>query len=262
MAAIIVNIIDTFDQWRKKTNDISLVMGDFSSLKPSESSLVRAINTNYTNIGSLETLSTDEISNLVGAINEVDNHTDINTINIGDLNDLYTIDKSSVVNAIDEVINNIGDLTSLTTDDKTSIILAINEVDSHTDNNESNIGELNTLTTDFVNDLVGAINEVDSHTDTNESNIGDMIFDGSESTLTDAINEAYNNTLVIGNLPSLTTDDKTYIVSAINEIDANTNTNESNIGTMDTLETLDKTSLVNAINEVSGDVIVMALLLG
>lgn len=54
----------------------------------------------------------------------------------------------------------------------------------------------------------------------------------------------------IGTLASLTTTNKTDLVSAINEVDANSKANATNIGTLSNLETSNKTTIVNAINEV------------
>lgn len=60
----------------------------------------------YTKIGDMTTLTTDEKTTLVGAINEVDEHADANKAEI-------------------------GDRSELTTDEKTTLVRAINEVDSH-----------------------------------------------------------------------------------------------------------------------------------
>ena len=73
------------------------------------------------------------------------------------------------------------------------------------------------------------------------------------------------NTTNIGTLSSLTTTDKTDLVSAINEVDGNCDTNAGNIstlntqvgantgniGTMANLNTTEKTNLVGAVNEVN-----------
>ena len=53
----------------------------------------------------------------------------------------------------------------------------------------------------------------------------------------------------VGTLSSLTTTDKTDIVSAINEVDDHADTNTNNIGTLSSLTTTVKTDLVSAINE-------------
>ena len=60
----------------------------------------------YNKIGDMKTLTTDEKTTLVGAINEVDEHADSNKAEI-------------------------GDRSELTTDEKTTLVRAINEVDSH-----------------------------------------------------------------------------------------------------------------------------------
>ena len=89
-------------------------------------------------IGNLDTLTTNDKSSLVNAINEVDSHADTNSTNIGALN-------------------------NLTTDNKSSLVNAINEIDSHADTNSTKIGTLNNLTTDNKSSLVNAINEVDTN---------------------------------------------------------------------------------------------------
>lgn len=62
----------------------------------------------YAKIGDMTTLTTDEKTTLVGAINEVDEHADANKAEI-------------------------GNRSELTTDEKTTLVRAINEVDSHAD---------------------------------------------------------------------------------------------------------------------------------
>ena len=54
----------------------------------------------------------------------------------------------------------------------------------------------------------------------------------------------------IGNLSTLTTDEKTTIVDAINEVDAHSDANKAEIGNLSALTTDEKTTLVGAINEV------------
>ena len=57
----------------------------------------------YSKIGDMTTLTTDEKTTLVGAINEVDAHADANKIEIGDLSELTTDEKTTLVGAINEV---------------------------------------------------------------------------------------------------------------------------------------------------------------
>lgn len=74
-----------------------------------------------------------------------------------------------------------------------------------------------------------------------------------------AIKEVDKN---IGKVSTLTTDEKTNLVSAINEVDENANTanetandNKTNIGVLSTLKTSVKTSIVNAINNLYDSII-------
>ena len=57
----------------------------------------------YAKIGDMSTLTTDEKTTLVGAINEVDAHVDANKAEIGDLSGLTTDEKATLVGAINEV---------------------------------------------------------------------------------------------------------------------------------------------------------------
>ena len=86
----------------------------------------------YNKIGDMKTLTTDEKTTLVGAINEVDAHADSNKAEI-------------------------GDRSELTTDEKTTLVRAINEVDSHAntaqqaaDNAQSSADEANARLDDAV----------------------------------------------------------------------------------------------------------------
>ena len=55
----------------------------------------------------------------------------------------------------------------------------------------------------------------------------------------------------VGDLTTLTTTDKTDVVSAINEVKTEANTNATNIGDLTDLTTTDKSNLVDALNEVA-----------
>ena len=57
----------------------------------------------YAKIGDMTTLTTDDKTTLVGAINEVDAHADANKAEIGDLSGLTTDEKATLVGAINEV---------------------------------------------------------------------------------------------------------------------------------------------------------------
>ena len=95
----------------KEDNNISLAQ------RPEQKSVVGAINDLGTltgqaqdtaddairKIGDLSTLTTDEKTTIVGAINEVDAHADANKAEIGDLSALTTDEKATLVGAINEV---------------------------------------------------------------------------------------------------------------------------------------------------------------
>ncbi len=113
---------DTFTQWKDKCNVVFTEIGDGSLLTSDVTSdLVAAINgvdddvkTGFTSIGTLSSLTTSNKSNLVGAINEVDSHADTN---------------AATISVIETNIGTIGNLDTSATD----LVNAINEL--HTDTN-------------------------------------------------------------------------------------------------------------------------------
>ncbi len=68
-----------------------------------------------------------------------------------------------------------------------------------------------------------------------------------EKYVSDAVSEVETG---VGDMDDLSTDSKTSIVAAINEVDAHADTNTQHIGTMTSLQTSAKSDLVSAINEV------------
>ena len=80
---------------------------DFRGVLDVSTAITNKIADLYAKIGDMTTLTTDEKTTLVGAINEVDAHADANK-------------------------TEIGDRSELTTDEKTTLVRAINEVDAHT----------------------------------------------------------------------------------------------------------------------------------
>lgn len=291
MSVILVDIEDTFDQWRKKTNNISIGIGDLKYINSGDSTVIRAVNRNFTNIGTLSSLSTTLNETLVDAINEIDYNTDINTITIGNLIDLDTTDKSSIVNAINEVDEQVGNLTSLTTDAKSNLVVAVNEVDGHVDINTTNIGNMGNLTNgptlvngieynlseiNDINNVIGDqadfpfnsspisdnLDNIWSEIQIIDAKIGDDTLNTTASYTTGAINELYATGSLVGDLTTLTTEDQSTIVAAINEINTNMSMVSVTTGDLLMLDTGVKTDLVSAINEVATNTVAMALILG
>ena len=247
--------------------------------------------------GTLTTNLAAEVSRATGAEDDL-------SAKIGDLSTLTTTDKDDLVGAINELASGgsaadakIGDLTTLTTDDKSTVVAAINEVDAHADAAQSTAdgaasaaaaeatraqgveGSLASLTTTAKGTLVAAINEVDANADAAASAAA-----GAQSTADTAASglaaEITRATGVEGSLAALTTDVKTSLVLAINEVDAHADANATAIasevsratgaegtltsnlaaevtratgveGSLGDLTTTDKSTLVAAINEVA-----------
>lgn len=80
--------------------------------------------TNTASIGTLSNLTTDAKSNLVGAINEVDGHSDTNASNIA----TNTLNIATNTTNIGTNTTNIGTLANLNTTAKNNLVSAINEI--------------------------------------------------------------------------------------------------------------------------------------
>lgn len=106
----------------------------------------------------------------------------------------------------------------------------------------------------YLEDFNGAMFTIDSGMKQNSNNIGDLstLTTTAKSSLVSAVNEVNANSGValIGDLSTLTTTEKSTVVGAINEVDYNTDTNTTAIGDLSSLTTTDKSNLVSAINEV------------
>ena len=112
-----------YDLSQYTANDKPTYLGDYNSDMGKIDAGIREVavssGENATNIGTLTDLTTESKATLVGAINEVDSHTDTNTGDISTLNI-----------AVAGNTTHIGDLTNLNTTVKTDLVSAINEVDS------------------------------------------------------------------------------------------------------------------------------------
>jgi hypothetical protein len=184
-----------------------------------------------------------------------------------------------VQTAVGLINTTIADLAGLTTDAKGSVVAAINEVDAHADANATAIanevtratgveGALASLTTTAKTSLVAAINEVDAEAGANATAIATNAT-AIATNATAIADETTRATGVEGSLASLTTDAKTTLVAAINEVDANADTANASAaanataisnevtratgveGTLANLTTTAKGNLVEAINEVA-----------
>ena len=100
------------------------------------------------------------------------NKANANENKIGDLNSLTTTEKGNLVGAVNEVNNkananekNIGDLTKLTTTEKGNLVGAVNEVNKKADKNAEDINKVNGRVDELggrVDTLGGAVAKLDS----------------------------------------------------------------------------------------------------
>lgn len=162
-------------------------------------------------VGDISDLETTDKTDLVAAVNEVKSEADTNITHIGNVENLSTTSKSDLVSAINEVDSH-ADANATAID---NLETAVDAVDDKAATNADAIGTLSNLTTDAKGNLVAAINEVDAHADANAQAISNL------ETEVDAVDDkADTNADAIGTLSNLTTEAKTNLVAAVNEVDA------------------------------------------
>ena len=202
-------ITDTFEELVDKTAETKLHLGLKGSLNTNEDSdFVGAINELEVAIrGSSNLLVADKITttatNLVAGINELDS-------DIGARPHItLTTDAKTLTGAINELDSDVGVRASLTTTDKTDVVSAVNELDA----------ELGTITAGAMgttaSTVSGAIAELEVEIDTLNTFVEpSQSLNTDATTLADAINELHDS---IGS-GGLTTTAQT-LVGAINEHD-------------------------------------------
>ena len=196
-------------------------------------------------IGDVDDLDTNAVSDLVAAINELENVLrDDTTQRTG-----YVMgtDANNVVAAINEIETFLRGTNS----DYTITTAAANVRDALREH-ESQIGNMvfgASGPVDAVNSttLTGAINVLDAE-------IGNTNYNSMGTDISTALLNVYNDINTAGSLTTLNTTNK-FIVGAINETDASIfNSVGSNRRTLNSLSTADKTSIVDAINEIYADI--------
>jgi len=196
-------------------------------------------------IGDVDDLDTNAVSDLVAAINELENVLrDDTTQRTG-----YVMgtDANNVVAAINEIETFLRGTNS----DYTITTAAANVRDALREH-ESQIGNMvfgASGPVDAVNSttLTGAINVLDAE-------IGNTNYNSMGTDISTALLNVYNDINTTNSLTTLQTTNK-FIVGAINEIDADLfNAVGSERRTMSDLSTTDKTSIVDAINEIYADI--------
>ena len=128
--------------------------------------------------------------------------------------DVIKVVSHSLVDAINEVQDDVGDITALNTNTTADIVTSINELELGIRGTSNSLVAAGLTTT--ANDIVAGINELDAE-------IGNVALIDDESgysatTLVGGITELQDH---LGTKASLTTTNKTDLVVAINEVDAN-----------------------------------------
>jgi hypothetical protein len=237
----------------------SLVNADYlldTALKAEETARIAADNTLTTNLN-------NEITARTNADNTLQSNIDAEETARIAADDALD---SRVTTVESQVNGKIGDLTTLTTDEKGTIVGSINEVDAHIDaevvartNADSAIQADLVLTQTgaglanngayppivSANYISGAVslrdadNKLDTALKTEETAriTADNALDARVTTVESQVNGK------IGDLTTLTTDEKGTIVGALNEVDANTDTNTANLAQ----EVTDRTNADSAI---------------
>ncbi|WP_293686622.1 YadA-like family protein [uncultured Phascolarctobacterium sp.] len=101
------NLVGAVNEVNKKANDAQTTadnaLNKANDAQTTANSALNKANANENKIGALNSLTTTEKGNLVGAVNEVNNKANANEKNIGDLTKLNTTEKGNLVGAVNEV---------------------------------------------------------------------------------------------------------------------------------------------------------------
>ena len=197
---------------------------------------VDTLNESINNVKSeLETKIDDEISNIMGGIapdtldsifeiaDALENNPEILELyetkvnhdnDISNLTNTINTNKTDIENKVDTIEGNIGDVSTLPTSDKT-VVGSINEVNTDlieiTDGIKENIGTLTDVDNSVESDtIVGSINSLKTYIDGQNNNLSDTI----------------------GDINSLTTENKDSVVLSINEVVTDVSTNAESITTI------------------------------
>ena len=205
-------ITDTFSQLVDDVNTISLDLGATGNLTTNQDSdVVGAINELEVGIrGTSNSLVATDLNtsanDLVGAVNEL--HTKMGII--PDSDGKGNLTNNRIGESIRFLDSAVGDVTSLTTTDKTDVVSAVNELDAE-------LGTITALAMGTTASTVGgAIAELEGEIDTLNTKVEPaQTLTTTATTLSDAINEL---DAVQGN-DSLTTT-ATTLTGAVNELDA------------------------------------------
>ena len=197
---------------------------------------VDTLNESINNVKSeLETKIDDEISNIMGGIapdtldsifeiaDALENNPEILELyetkvnhdnDISNLTNTINTNKTDIENKVDTIEGNIGDVSTLPTSDKT-VVGSINEVNTDlieiTDGIKENIGTLTDVDNSVESDtIVGSINSLKTYIDGQNNNLSDTI----------------------GDINSLSTENKDNVVLSINEVVTDVSTNAESITTI------------------------------
>ena len=198
--------------------------GGFSGVLLSASSTQLLFKTNTGSFSDTQNLGVPhtDASNRIAAAN-ISSHVDrdaafgtaieLNTPAAG--SDAIVIKSTNLVDAVSEVQDDVGNIANLQTNNTTDLTLAINELELGLRGTSNNLVSSD-LTNMTANNVVSAILE-------HETDIGDVatINDASGYSAVSASTGITELQSHVGTKASLTTTDKTNLVAAINEVDAN-----------------------------------------
>ena len=239
-------------------NSLDSDIGTLSSLATSAKTVVGAINENHTqldnvdsDVGTLSSLTTTDKSTVVAAVNELD--AELGTISAGAMGTTASTVSGAIAELETEIdtLNTFVEPTQSLTTTATTLADGVNELDA----------ELGTISAGAMGTTAstvgGAIAELEAEIDTLNDSMGAGGLNTSASNVVGAVNELHTeintNTTNIGTIGSLATS-ASNLVGAVNEVHTETNTNTSAIGTLGSLITNAKGNLVVAINELQTEI--------
>ena len=170
------NLVDAVNEAYKAATSAGANVGKLDELTTTNrDNLVGAVNEVNKKADKAQTTADNALNKANDAqttANSALNKANANENKIGDLNSLTTTEKGNLVGAVNEVNNkananekNIGDLTKLNTTEKGNLVGAVNEVNNKADKNAENINKVNGRVDELggrVDTLGGAVAKLDS----------------------------------------------------------------------------------------------------
>ena len=205
----LINIEDINDPFANFLKEVDLKIKDidntFSDIKDFQNGIKLNNEEMQKQIGEIDNLETDNKTDLVSAINEINNK-------VGNVDLSGYATKEELGGKADKT--DLGDLSNLNTQDTSNIVSAINELNSYMQENHTGVSDLFTMANTLEKNLTDEVNAREQADEDLSASISEMSreFNGTVQGVGSTFSQ------MLGALSSLNTNNKSNIVDAVNEV--------------------------------------------